>query len=443
MSDLAFHALREYVPGDDLRHVHWRSSAKAGELLVRQYHETRRGHVTVLLDDRRSSYPRLGDFELAVSVAASIALRAVRDDFDTYLRCGSHLARGRNRRRDDRHRLPLRGHGRRRLPRPVRRRGDAVSGTGLVVQVTGPDARRGRARRRRSPLRPGRRLDPCARRQRDEPRVADAPRVPRADGAGPVPAAGPPREGTAMSDERRTAEVPRRSTDALVVVGTLALVLTLLDESFWSRDYLVAGLVPVVVLLACRPGAGGGPGRRVDLHARRAARLRTHGRAGRAAPAGALGRADLRDHEPGARATRSWRPRLFVSTLPPVEPSGTVMLLPYAIGFAAALPVAWLALATPRPLAPALPVVAAMAATIPVAVLVPDHYILRGVVLAVVLVAWAAARARRAESLVAGPRSGLAGHPRSPRGGRGGGGPRRRAGARRRPDGPHPARPSG
>jgi uncharacterized protein (DUF58 family) len=95
MSDLAFHALREYVPGDDLRHVHWRSSAKAGELLVRQFHESRRGHVTVLLDDARSSYPRAVDFELAVSMATSIALRAVRDDFDTYLCCGPHVAHGR------------------------------------------------------------------------------------------------------------------------------------------------------------------------------------------------------------------------------------------------------------------------------------------------------------------------------------------------------------
>lgn len=95
MSDLAFHALREYVPGDDLRHVHWRSSAKAGELLVRQYHETRRGHVTLLVDHAVPAYGNRRDFELAVSVAASIALRAVRDEFDTYLRCGSHLARGR------------------------------------------------------------------------------------------------------------------------------------------------------------------------------------------------------------------------------------------------------------------------------------------------------------------------------------------------------------
>lgn len=95
MSDLAFHALREYEPGDDLRHVHWRSSAKAGQLLTRQYRETRRGQLTVLLDNEQPSYPRRADFELAVSIATSVALRGVRDDFDVYLRCGGVLAHGR------------------------------------------------------------------------------------------------------------------------------------------------------------------------------------------------------------------------------------------------------------------------------------------------------------------------------------------------------------
>ena len=196
--------------------------------------------------------------------------------------------------------------------------------------------------------------------------------------------------------------------DALVVVGTLALVLTLLDESFWSRDYLVAGLVPVLVLLVVA---------RVLRGIQDGVWIYTLAALLAYAPMGAL--AAL--HRPGPWAVPTFEtmnqvlgdtfvaPRLFVSTLPPVEASGTLMLLPYSIGFAAALPAAWLALATPRALAPALPLVAAMAATIPVAVLVPDHYVLRGVVLAVVLVTWAAARARRSESLVAGRRSGLVG----------------------------------
>jgi hypothetical protein len=137
MSDLAFHALREYVPGDDLRHVHWRSSAKAGELLVRQYHETRRGHVTILVDDARSSYPRLRDFELAVSVAASIALRAVRDEFDTYFRCGPHLARGRSSAAmTDVSCRFVTGDGDDYLARSAEA-ATAATGTGLVVQVTG------------------------------------------------------------------------------------------------------------------------------------------------------------------------------------------------------------------------------------------------------------------------------------------------------------------
>jgi uncharacterized protein (DUF58 family) len=81
-SDLAFHALREYTPGDDLRHVHWRSSARTGTLLVRQYLETTRSHATVVLDDDPASYSGVAEFELAVSVAVSIALRAILDDFD-------------------------------------------------------------------------------------------------------------------------------------------------------------------------------------------------------------------------------------------------------------------------------------------------------------------------------------------------------------------------
>jgi hypothetical protein len=137
MSDLAFHALREYVPGDDLRHVHWRSSAKAGELLVRQFHETRRGHITILLDAARASYPRARDFELAVSLATSVALRAVRDDLDTYFRCGPHLARSREpvAMTDLACRFALEGADQHLAH--VASAADSVGATGLVVQVTG------------------------------------------------------------------------------------------------------------------------------------------------------------------------------------------------------------------------------------------------------------------------------------------------------------------
>lgn len=101
-SDLAFHALREYVPGDDLRHVHWRSSAKAmasagdSQLLVRQYLDTRRSHATVVVDDDPASWVDQDDFETAMSVAASITVRATLDDFETSFVCGSQAASGMN-----------------------------------------------------------------------------------------------------------------------------------------------------------------------------------------------------------------------------------------------------------------------------------------------------------------------------------------------------------
>lgn len=90
-SDLSFHALREYEPGDDPRHIHWRSTARAGSLLVRQFQLTRRSHATVLLDPSPQAYAGEAEFELAVSVAASVALRALLDDFEVSFGCGADL----------------------------------------------------------------------------------------------------------------------------------------------------------------------------------------------------------------------------------------------------------------------------------------------------------------------------------------------------------------
>ena len=58
MSDLAFHALREYQPGDDRRYIHWRSSAKHDRLLVRQFLDTRRSHLAVVVDTSPEVYAR-------------------------------------------------------------------------------------------------------------------------------------------------------------------------------------------------------------------------------------------------------------------------------------------------------------------------------------------------------------------------------------------------
>ncbi|MFX4272009.1 DUF58 domain-containing protein [Propionibacteriaceae bacterium Y1685] len=79
-SDVSFHALREYVAGDDRRYVHWRSSARTGTLMVRQFEETRRSHVAIGLDLDQHSYESPEEFELAVSVTGSLSLQALRDE---------------------------------------------------------------------------------------------------------------------------------------------------------------------------------------------------------------------------------------------------------------------------------------------------------------------------------------------------------------------------
>jgi uncharacterized protein (DUF58 family) len=78
-SDVSFHSLREYVPGDERRHIHWRSTAKTGTYMVRQFEETRRSHLVVGLSLAAGDYASDDEFELGVSVAASLGVRALRD----------------------------------------------------------------------------------------------------------------------------------------------------------------------------------------------------------------------------------------------------------------------------------------------------------------------------------------------------------------------------
>lgn len=65
------YALREYELGDDLRRVHWKSTARLGELMIRQDEMPWQGRATVVLDLRRSVHTP-ESLELAVSAAASI-----------------------------------------------------------------------------------------------------------------------------------------------------------------------------------------------------------------------------------------------------------------------------------------------------------------------------------------------------------------------------------
>jgi len=79
-NDVSFHALRGYVPGDDRRYVHWRTSARTGKLMVRQFEETRRTHLAVALAADPAEYGTAEEFELAVSAAASLGAQAFREE---------------------------------------------------------------------------------------------------------------------------------------------------------------------------------------------------------------------------------------------------------------------------------------------------------------------------------------------------------------------------
>ena len=77
-------ATREYRHGDDLRKVHWRSTARAGELMVRREEQPFQSRATLLLDGRRAAHRGDGpasSFEWSVSAVASIGVALSRSGF--------------------------------------------------------------------------------------------------------------------------------------------------------------------------------------------------------------------------------------------------------------------------------------------------------------------------------------------------------------------------
>lgn len=89
-SGLEFYGMREYVPGDDLRRIVWRASARTGKIMVREAEQGITDRVTIILDTDRGVHSRDEEglsesFEAGVRVAASLAVRHLREGYEVKL----------------------------------------------------------------------------------------------------------------------------------------------------------------------------------------------------------------------------------------------------------------------------------------------------------------------------------------------------------------------
>lgn len=91
-----FFTLREYRTGDDLRRVHWPSSAKRDELMIRQLETPWQSRALVVLDAREERYETAAHFEKAVRGAASVVRHLFASGFDTDLWTGIAQASSRD-----------------------------------------------------------------------------------------------------------------------------------------------------------------------------------------------------------------------------------------------------------------------------------------------------------------------------------------------------------
>jgi uncharacterized protein (DUF58 family) len=77
--DDEFVGVREYTAGDERRHVHWRSSAKLGRLVIREFQSYSSGSLFVVVDFNRSAHCGTGvhsTFEYMMEIVASIGAAA-------------------------------------------------------------------------------------------------------------------------------------------------------------------------------------------------------------------------------------------------------------------------------------------------------------------------------------------------------------------------------
>jgi uncharacterized protein (DUF58 family) len=89
-SGMEFYGMREYHPGDDLRRIVWRASARTGKIMVREAEQGITDHITIMLDTDRGAHSRDGEglsesFETGIRAAASLGVRHLREGYEVRL----------------------------------------------------------------------------------------------------------------------------------------------------------------------------------------------------------------------------------------------------------------------------------------------------------------------------------------------------------------------
>ena len=87
--DDEFHRIREYRVGDNPKAIHWRTTARRGELMVREFQQTRDRDLVLLIELWQPAHPHAADLdrvELAISFAATVLHENLRQSREARLR---------------------------------------------------------------------------------------------------------------------------------------------------------------------------------------------------------------------------------------------------------------------------------------------------------------------------------------------------------------------